>query len=132
MSKQAAQRAYSKAGVKPSDVQVVELHGKHLTNDPMHTYTMTERIVRTSSRKGQQANEASHSDVNGYQRLRYQCTLFLSWSGDVCCQDGRDFREAEMRWRFEETDRPSVIPDCFSANELITYEALGLCDEGNR
>ncbi|CAF1427914.1 unnamed protein product [Adineta ricciae] len=46
MSKQAAQKAYAKAGIKPSDVQVVELH------------------------------------------------------------------------------------DCFSANELITYEALGLCEEG--
>jgi sterol carrier protein 2 len=22
------------------------------------------------------------------------------------------------------------LHDCFSANELITYEALGLCDEG--
>ncbi|UJR31396.1 hypothetical protein I4U23_018890 [Adineta vaga] len=47
MSKQAAQKAYAKAGIKPSDVQVIELH------------------------------------------------------------------------------------DCFSANELITYEALGLCEEGN-
>jgi acyl transferase domain-containing protein len=28
MSKRAAQQAYAKAGVKPSDVQVVELHGK--------------------------------------------------------------------------------------------------------
>ena len=28
MSKRAAQKAYAKAGVKPSDVQVVELHGK--------------------------------------------------------------------------------------------------------
>lgn len=46
MSKRAAQKAYAKAGIKPTDVQVVELH------------------------------------------------------------------------------------DCFSANELITYEALGLCDEG--
>ena len=23
------------------------------------------------------------------------------------------------------------LHDCFSANELITYEALGLCEEGN-
>lgn len=46
MAKEAAQKAYSKAGIKPSDVGVVELH------------------------------------------------------------------------------------DCFSANELITYEALGLCEEG--
>lgn len=23
------------------------------------------------------------------------------------------------------------LHDCFSANELITYEALGLCPEGN-
>jgi len=46
MTKRAAQKAYAKAGIKPSDIQVVELH------------------------------------------------------------------------------------DCFSANELITYEALGLCDEG--
>jgi len=28
MSKRAAQKAFAKAGVKPSDVQVVELHGK--------------------------------------------------------------------------------------------------------
>jgi acyl transferase domain-containing protein len=28
MSKRAAQKAYAKAGIKPSDVQVVELHGK--------------------------------------------------------------------------------------------------------
>ncbi len=28
MSKSAAQKAYAKAGIKPSDVQVVELHGK--------------------------------------------------------------------------------------------------------
>lgn len=28
MSKRAAQQAYAKAGVKPSDVQVVELHGE--------------------------------------------------------------------------------------------------------
>ncbi|CAF3779208.1 unnamed protein product, partial [Rotaria sp. Silwood1] len=46
MSKRAAEKAYAKAGIKPNDVQVVELH------------------------------------------------------------------------------------DCFSANELITYEALGLCEEG--
>ena len=26
--------------------------------------------------------------------------------------------------------RDVFLPDCFSANELITYEALGLCDEG--
>lgn len=30
MSKRAAQKAYTKAGVKPSDVQVVELHGKFI------------------------------------------------------------------------------------------------------
>lgn len=23
------------------------------------------------------------------------------------------------------------LHDCFSANELLTYEALGLCEEGN-
>jgi ABC-type nitrate/sulfonate/bicarbonate transport system substrate-binding protein len=28
MTKRAAQKAYAKAGIKPSDVQVVELHGK--------------------------------------------------------------------------------------------------------
>ncbi len=28
MTKSAAQKAYAKAGIKPSDVQVVELHGK--------------------------------------------------------------------------------------------------------
>lgn len=28
MSKRAAQQAYAKSGVKPTDVQVVELHGK--------------------------------------------------------------------------------------------------------
>lgn len=28
MVKRAAQKAYAKAGIKPSDVQVVELHGK--------------------------------------------------------------------------------------------------------
>ena len=28
MTKRAAQQAYAKAGVKPSDVQVVELHGR--------------------------------------------------------------------------------------------------------
>ena len=27
MSKRAADKAYAKAGIKPSDVQVVELHG---------------------------------------------------------------------------------------------------------
>jgi acyl transferase domain-containing protein len=28
MTKHAAQKAYAKAGIKPSDVQIVELHGK--------------------------------------------------------------------------------------------------------
>ena len=43
MTKQAAQRAYAKAGVKPSDVQVVELHGKYLSKELMHTYTTRDR-----------------------------------------------------------------------------------------
>jgi hypothetical protein len=30
MAKRAAQNAYAKAGIKPSDVQVVELHGNEI------------------------------------------------------------------------------------------------------
>lgn len=30
MTKRAAQKAYAKAGIKPTDVQVIELHGKLL------------------------------------------------------------------------------------------------------
>jgi acyl transferase domain-containing protein len=29
MSKRAADKAYAKAGIKPSDIQVIELHGKN-------------------------------------------------------------------------------------------------------
>ncbi|CAF3963893.1 unnamed protein product, partial [Adineta steineri] len=62
ISKQAAQQAYVKAGVKPSDIQVIELHG-----------------------------------------------IFLILFGDPFVH---------------------IYLDCFSSNELITYEALGLCGKG--
>ena len=45
-------------------------------------------------------------------------------------------KEAARRCYEKSGLRPSDIDvielhDCFSANELITYEALGLCPEGN-
>ena len=53
-------------------------------------------------------------------------------------QDGR-LRHGEGRRRRRSTSRPASarrtsqvveLHDCFTANELLTYEALGLCKEG--
>ena len=59
-------------------------------------------------------------------------------STDEHDQDGR-LRHGQARPRRRSTSRPASAPrtcdvvelhDCFTANELLTYEALGLCKEG--
>lgn len=57
-------------------------------------------------------------------------------SRPVSIQVGYDMTRLAAAKCFEATGlKPSDIDvielhDCFSANELITYEALGLCEEG--
>ena len=50
MSKRAAQKAYSKAGIKPSDVQVVELHGKKRRIDSRTSENEYERVIMGGDR----------------------------------------------------------------------------------
>ena len=56
MSKRAAQQAYAKAGVKPSDVQVVELHGESRErrggDEPFsHSMTFENELERARGRE---------------------------------------------------------------------------------
>jgi len=93
MSKRAADKAYAKAGIKPSDVQVVELHGRYFC-----CCYCWEILVRTAL-----STEVSTYDfVSNFFLISEQPRIVLH----------------------------SKYLDCFSANELITYEALGLCGEG--
>lgn len=86
MSKSAAQQCFKQTGLTAQDVQVVELHGKHI-------------FLPLSISK-------SISDIYLYPNTnRFLLTLSRSLLLSLCV-------------------------DCFSCNELITYEALGLCPEG--
>jgi hypothetical protein len=99
MSKRAAQKAYAKAGVKPNDVQVIELHGKdtggHFRSTKGHCLTRVAADKIIFKKNKDLCN--SRGPIDSSKVSSQQCLFCV---------------------------------DCFSANELITYEALGLCDEG--
>lgn len=50
MAKRAADKAYAKAGIKPSDVQVVELHGNLFLKYSFRDNILKSRPVRTRTR----------------------------------------------------------------------------------
>src|SRR3546814_2935145 len=61
------------------------------------------------------------------QKTAYEMRI-SDWSSDVCSSDLRQvYEQAGIG---PEDVQAVELHDCFSANELITYESLGLCPEG--
>ena len=83
--------------------------------------------------------EARHLDARSYIAAQAMTTDYaVDVRGALDDQDGR-LRHGEGAPRRRSTSRPASAPrtsqvvelhDCFTANELLTYEALGLCKEG--
>ncbi len=108
MSKSAADQVYQRANIKPNDVQVVELHGIYL---PTFLY-----------------------DLSVYLSSIYRLSIFypsirLSVYPSIRLFIYSSSLSITKQILIILVTSVSII-DCFSANELITYEALGLAEPG--
>uniref|UniRef100_A0A915K371 Thiolase C-terminal domain-containing protein n=1 Tax=Romanomermis culicivorax TaxID=13658 RepID=A0A915K371_ROMCU len=146
-TKKAATDLYSKTRLSPDDVQVIELHDCFSANE-LITYEALglcpegkagELIDKCQNTYGGRwvINPSGGLISKGHpigatdaQRLESESLkiIFCSIGFDATKKAATDLYS---KTRLSPDDVQVIeLHDCFSANELITYEALGLCPEG--
>ncbi|KAI1712543.1 SCP-2 sterol transfer family domain-containing protein [Ditylenchus destructor] len=132
--KKISDRLYKKTGVSPKDVQVIELHDCFSTSDPTSdgaaaVIVVSERFLNQNPHLKKQAVE-----IVGIELGTDEPSVFAEKSNIKMIGFDLIKKISDRLYKKTGVSPKDVqvieLHDCFSTNELISYESLGLCPVG--